>query len=110
MKKLFIASILFTLMTAFSFGQNTVADWNGDLSWNASPDAVAGYNLYKGVQGGPYAKVNTSLISTLTVNDAAGVADDCYVVTAVGGNGLESLNSNEACVIAVGAPGSLRFQ
>lgn len=41
------------------------------LTWTASVTVpVAGYNIYRGtVSGGPYTKVNTSLVTTLTYTD-----------------------------------------
>lgn len=41
-----------------------------DLSWTASTSTVAGYNVYRStVTGGPYTKVNPSLVTTLTYSD-----------------------------------------
>lgn len=41
-----------------------------DLSWTASTSIVAGYNMYRGkVSGGPYTKINTSLIAGTTYTD-----------------------------------------
>ena len=41
-----------------------------DLSWTASVSTVSGYNIYRGnVSGGPYTRVNASLISGTTFTD-----------------------------------------
>jgi hypothetical protein len=88
------------------------------LSWNGATDcnggAVAGYNLYRSTTpGGPYTKVNTSLItqtqyddlavsSTMAQNNinssssAASGTTYYYVVTSVDGQGDESVHSQEA--------------
>jgi hypothetical protein len=70
-----------------------------DLSWTASTSAVSGYNVYRGtVSGGPYTKINSSLITTLTYTDTTVQSGTTYyyVATAVDSNGDESVNSNEA--------------
>lgn len=69
------------------------------LAWNASPSTVVGYNIYRGGQtGGPYTRLNASVQPGLTYSDSnvqAGVTY-FYVVTAVDGNSVESLFSNES--------------
>jgi hypothetical protein len=68
------------------------------LDWNASTSAVAGYNVYRGVSaGGPYNRVNGSVVGSLGYSDTtveAG-AQYFYVVTAVESDGDESAFSNE---------------
>jgi len=81
--------------------------WDGDLFWDAAPNA-ASYNLYKGQTGGPYIMVNSNPITALTFRDASWAMGDCYVATAVGSSGLESLHSNEVC-IEQDPPAQLRF-
>jgi hypothetical protein len=88
------------------------------LSWNVSTDCnggpVSGYNLYRSTTpGGPYTKVNSSLITgtqydDLTVSStmaqysssssssAASGTTYYYVVTSVDGQGDESVHSQEA--------------
>ena len=71
-----------------------------NLSWTASTSpGIAGYNAYRGTtSGGPYAKINTGLISTTTYSDLtvhSGLTY-YYVTTAVSNQGLESSYSNEA--------------
>ena len=70
------------------------------LSWTASTSpGIAGYNAYRSTtSGGPYTKLNSSLISTTNYDDLA-VQDGYtyyYVTTAVNNQGLESTYSNEA--------------
>jgi len=68
------------------------------LSWTPSTSIVSGYNVYRGSQkGGPYTKINTSLVpgsnySDLTVQ--AGLTY-YYVVTSVTSNGTESVYSSQ---------------
>jgi hypothetical protein len=67
------------------------------LSWNASTSTVVGYNVYRGtVSGGPYAKINSSLIGTLGYTDSTVQSGTTYyyVTTAVDSNGGESVYSN----------------
>jgi len=42
-----------------------------DLSWSPSTSAVVGYNIYRGgTSGGPYAKINSALNTTIAYTDA----------------------------------------
>jgi Concanavalin A-like lectin/glucanases superfamily/Bacterial Ig-like domain (group 2) len=71
-----------------------------NLSWTASSSpGIAGYNAYRGTtSGGPYAKINTGLISSTTYSDLtvhSGLTY-YYVTTAVSNQGMESSYSNEA--------------
>ena len=69
------------------------------LTWNASTSTVSGYNVYRGtVSGGPYIKVNASLVAVLNYMDLTGVQSGAtyfYVTTAIDSSGDESVNSNE---------------
>jgi Cep192 domain 4 len=70
-----------------------------DLSWDASTSQVAGYNLYRGVQsGGPYSKLNASLITGLNFTDTSvqSGATYYYAATSVDSNSVESGYSNIA--------------
>jgi hypothetical protein len=71
------------------------------LRWNASTSVVGGYNVYRGTtSGGPYSKLNTSLVNALTYTDS-GLAPSTtyyYVTTAVSSEGIESNDSNQASV------------
>jgi fibronectin type 3 domain-containing protein len=68
------------------------------LGWTASTSTVSGYNIYRGtISGGPYVKVNSSLITTLAYTDTTVQSGTTYfyVATAVDSSGNESVNSNE---------------
>jgi len=77
----------------------TVIPSQVDLSWNASASPVAGYNVYRSTtSGGPYMKLNSSLIPGTTYTDF-GVQHGYtyyYVTTAVNSQGRESAFSNQA--------------
>ncbi len=68
------------------------------LAWDPSTSAVVGYNVYRGAQmGGPYTKLNGSLILGTVYTDSTVQAGQTYfyVATAVDPNGVESEFSNE---------------
>jgi hypothetical protein len=69
------------------------------LNWNASTSTVSGYNVYRSaVSGGPYAKINSSLVAILTYTDSTVQSGTTfyYVTTAVDSSGDESVDSNGA--------------
>jgi hypothetical protein len=69
------------------------------LSWTASISPVVGYNAYRSTtSGGPYTKLNSSLISNTSYDDQAVQSGTTYyyVTTAVNSQGLESVYSNQA--------------
>jgi Concanavalin A-like lectin/glucanases superfamily/Abnormal spindle-like microcephaly-assoc'd, ASPM-SPD-2-Hydin/Immunoglobulin domain len=69
-----------------------------DLSWTASTSVVTGYNVYRGTtSGGPYLRLNTSLVPILSYTDSTVQSGQTYfyVVTAVDSNNIESVFSNE---------------
>lgn len=70
------------------------------LAWTASTSSgITGYNMYSAsVSGGPYAKINSSLITSTTYTDNTVQAGDTYyyVTTAVDSSGVESSYSNQA--------------
>jgi uncharacterized repeat protein (TIGR03803 family) len=70
------------------------------LSWNASSSQdVIGYNAYRSTtSGGPYTKLNASLISGTSYNDQPLQSGYTYyyVTTAVNSQGQESVYSNQA--------------
>ncbi len=77
-----------------------------DLFWTVNYEAdIAGYNIYRGdVSGGPYERLNTSLILSTTYSDTSlEGAWYYYVVTAVDTQDLESNYSLEisACPISL---------
>ncbi len=73
------------------------------LSWVASTSSnVAGYNVYRGTTlGGPYAKINSTLISATTYADTGVVAGLTYyyVATAVDVSNNESGYSNQTSAL-----------
>ncbi len=74
------------------------------LNWvaSSSPD-VAGYNVYRGsASGGPYTRVNSSLIAGMTFTDSYVASGNTYyyVSTAVDVSNNESAYSNEAAATA----------
>jgi IPT/TIG domain len=81
-------------MGAFTFVFHEVS-----LTWTPSTSTVDGYNIYRAtVSGGPYSKINPSLISGTMYKDdtVLGGKTYFYVATAVDSNGVESAYSNEA--------------
>ena len=70
------------------------------LSWTASGSpGIAGYNAYRSpTSGGPYTKLNSSLISPTNYNDLMVQSGYTYyyVTTAVDNQGEESTYSNES--------------
>jgi Tol biopolymer transport system component/subtilase family serine protease len=70
-----------------------------NLSWEYSSGSASGYNLYRSAtSGGPYVKVNISLIFSLSYTDSGLINGNAYfyVVTAVDSVGNESDYSDEA--------------
>jgi HYDIN/CFA65/VesB family protein/immunoglobulin I-set domain protein len=68
------------------------------LAWTASASTVTGYNVYRSsVSGGPYTKLNSTLIAATTYTDTAVQAGQTYfyVVTSVDSSGVESAYSAE---------------
>jgi hypothetical protein len=68
------------------------------LDWSASTSTVDGYHVYRGEStGGPYNRVNSSLVTSLGYSDPTvqSGARYFYVVTAVQSDGDESTFSNE---------------
>ncbi len=70
------------------------------LSWDASSSQdVIGYNAYRGTSsGGPYTKLNSSLIPSTSYTDQTVQSGYTYyyVTTAIDSQGLESAYSNQA--------------
>jgi fibronectin type 3 domain-containing protein len=72
------------------------------LNWTASTSVVTGYNVYRGtVSGGPYAKLNSSLIALTIYTDSTVQSGQTYfyVVTAVDASNVESAYSTEISAI-----------
>jgi fibronectin type 3 domain-containing protein len=71
------------------------------LSWDPSTSIVAGYNVYRGTtSGGPYTKMNSSLVTILSFEDNTVQGGQTYVfmVRAVDSRNVESAPSNEIAV------------
>jgi hypothetical protein len=71
------------------------------LSWNASTSQVIGYNVYRRVASGSYAKLNTSTDATTSYTDnsvQSGLTYE-YVTTAVDSSNVESAYSNPATAV-----------
>jgi hypothetical protein len=69
------------------------------LSWNATGSQLAGFNVYRStVSGGPYGKINGTLVAPATYTDPTVLSGTTYyyAVTEVGTNGMESAYSNQA--------------
>ncbi len=77
----------------------TVVSHSVTLTWAASTSSnIVGYNIYRAAtSGGPYAKLNSSLITSLSYVDTAVLAGQIYyyVGTAVNGTNVESAYSNQ---------------
>lgn len=68
------------------------------LNWTASTTAGVNYNIYRSTtSGGPYAKINTTPVATVSYLDGTVLAGQTYyyVTTAISSGG-ESAYSNEA--------------
>ena len=69
------------------------------LTWTASTSTVSGYNVYRSiVSGGPYTKLNSTLVAATTYTDTSVQSGQTYffVATAVDSSGVESADSSEA--------------
>jgi fibronectin type 3 domain-containing protein len=72
------------------------------LTWIPSTSAVAGYHVYRsGVSGGPYSKLDSSVVATDSYTDPTVQAGQTYyfVVTSVTAAGVESADSTQVSVI-----------
>jgi hypothetical protein len=73
------------------------------LTWAASTSSnITGYNVYRGAtSGGPYTKLNSSVLAATTYTDSAVEAGQTYyyVTTAVNSLGVESIDSNQATAV-----------
>jgi hypothetical protein len=66
------------------------------LTWNPSPSAVAGYEVYRSeVSGGPYTKLDSSIVTADSYTDSSVQAGMTYyyVVTSVTSAGVQSADS-----------------
>jgi fibronectin type 3 domain-containing protein len=72
------------------------------LSWDASTSPEVGYNVYRSTQsGGPYTKLNSSVLITLAYTDSSVQSGSTYfyAATAVDSNNVESAYSNIATAV-----------
>ncbi|MGH9351473.1 MAG: beta strand repeat-containing protein [Terriglobia bacterium] len=87
-----------TSLSATGLNKHSVA-----LTWTASTSpSITGYNVYCGtVSGGPYAKLNPSLVTSTAYTDTTVQAGLTYyyVTTAVDSQGVESADSNQATAV-----------
>ena len=68
------------------------------LTWTASTSTVSGNNIYRStVSGGPYTKMNSTLVTATTYVDTTVQSGQTYfyVATAVDSSGVESADSTE---------------
>jgi hypothetical protein len=68
------------------------------LSWTPGSSTYSGFNIYRGsTSGGPYTKVDSSMIPTTSYTDATVISGQTYyyVATEVDSTGLESAYSGE---------------
>jgi fibronectin type 3 domain-containing protein len=84
-----------TCVTGSGSSSHSVSlSWTPSTSWN-----VDGYNVYRGTtSGGPYTKLNSSLVTTPSYTDTTVVSGQTYyyVATALDTTNNESVYSNEA--------------
>jgi len=73
-------------------GTGVSAQYNVNLSWNASTSSVQGYNVYRGTTSGKYSQLNSSLDANTayTDNTVASGTMYYYAVTAINSKGEES--------------------
>lgn len=88
-----------TNATGINFTGSQPTSYSVELSWQPSASVVSGYNVYRGTtDGGPYTKINSSLITSLSYTDTAVTSGNTYyyVSTSVDSLGVESTYSNQA--------------
>ena len=89
-------------VTGLNFTAAAATTHTARASWAASTSVVSGYNVYRGtVSGGPYTKLNGSLVALLAYTDATVLSGQTYffVTSAVDGSGNESVFSNEVAAV-----------
>ena len=88
-----------TVVSLTGNGIDAVTSKVVDLLWDPSISVVDGYNVYRStVSGGPYTKMNATLVLQSTFADDTVQAGETYfyVVVAVDADGVQSRHSNEA--------------
>ena len=86
-----------TVITLSGTGVQPVSH-SATLTWTASASTVSGYNVYRStVSGGPYTKLDASLVTTTSYKDSTVQAGLTYyyVVTSVDSSGDESADSTQ---------------
>ena len=86
-------------VSGIDFTASQRATYTVHLTWQASTSDVVGYNIYRGTtSGGPYVKINATLVIPLTYTDSSVTSSTIYyyVTTAVDPTGIESAYSNQA--------------
>jgi hypothetical protein len=71
------------------------------LSWTPSTSTVSGYNVYRSaVSGGPYSKLDSSVLATDVLTDSTVQAGQSYsyVVRSVTAGGVESVDSTQVSI------------
>ena len=92
--KLAVAGSATTSATATS----SASSHSVTLDWNSSTSSVVGYHVYRGgSSGGPYSRIDGSVVNSLSYKDASVQSGGryFYVVTALASDGVESPFSNE---------------
>lgn len=72
------------------------------ISWTPSASTYNGFNVYRGTtSGGPYTRVDSALISTLSYLDTSVIPGQTYyyVATEVDATGVESAYSSEVSAV-----------
>ena len=79
------------------------------LNWDASTDAVDGYNVYRGsVSGQETTLLNTALVTSTSFVDSNPVIGETFYIAKSVKGGIESIASNEAkAVLLPAAPTQL---
>jgi len=86
-------------VSGIDFAASQQSTYSVHLTWQASTSNVIGYNVYRSTtNGGPYVKINTTLVNPLTYIDSSVASSTTYyyVTTAVDPAGVESEYSNQA--------------
>jgi len=86
------------LVLALSGAGTAPATHNVSLNWTPSSSAYSGFNVYRSsVSGGPYTKIDSSLISKASYTDSTVYSGQTYyyVATEVDNTGAESAYSSE---------------
>jgi len=90
------------LVVSLSGTATAPAAYSVNLSWTPSSSTYAGFNIYRGtVSGGPYSKVDSTLISAPAYTDSSVTTGNTYyyVATEVDSSGNESAYSGEISAV-----------